>query len=386
MKAYIAKKENLVYTVVKDGISLRNFYVDAEEENISKIGKIVIGRVMKSVKGIGAYFVRYGDEKDGYLAFDQTKEVLNEGQEVLVQVIKDAYGTKGAKLTTYISLTGENLVLLTDTTKIIYSSKSNKESLKNKKHQLKKWLLSKAVENENEPEIGFILRTNADNVTEEILLNEAEKLYASYKKIIALKQFRSYGEVLMEPLTGYMKRIQDLKKNELEEIQVDDQIILEKLKASGVLSTIPTTYSEHSLYLKEDVPKILEKLTKRKVWLPSGASIVIDRTEAMYVIDINSNKNISNKKFEQQIVKINTEAAKEIMQQIRLRNLSGIILIDCIDMKEAEEREALLMTYKKLAKKDSIRTVVHGMTSLELVELTRKRLEPSLEDKLAKYC
>lgn len=346
-------------------------------KSASIVGNIYVGVVKKKIKGIGGYFVEFGEEKNGFLPIGKSNNQLSPGQSLVIQVEKDAYGSKGAKLSTKLSFNGEYAVLVTDSTDIHFSSKLPEDSRTKGLKSIFKQFQSE--------EYGFIVRTNAYDGVNEAIKEEVRELIKAFNHMVAIKEYRPNYALLHSANKGWIKYVQNMNKVDVESIIVeneeDQETINTYLREIGLHNSISVNLKA-DLFLVFDFEAKIQKALRRKVWLPSGASIIIDRTEAMYVIDVNSDKNISKRNNQRNLLKINKEAAKEIALQIRLRNLSGIILVDFIDL-EYEIDEAELVSYmEKRLKDDSIRTILHGLTKLGIMELTRKRMEPSLEDKL----
>lgn len=346
-------------------------------KSASIVGNIYIGVVKKKIKGIGGYFVDFGEEKNGFLPISKSNNQLSPGQSIIVQIDKDAYATKGAKLTTKLSFNGEYAVLVTDSCDIHFSSKLPEDA---RTKGLKSIFIDYKSDN-----YGFIVRTNAYDGSNDAIKDEVSELIESFNHMEAIKEYRPNYTLLHSANKGWIKYVQNMNKNDLESIVVendeDEVLINDYLNEIGLQNNITVT-KKTEVYISYDLEDKIKKALRRKVWLPSGASIVIDRTEAMYVVDVNSDKNISKRNNQRNLLKINKEAAKETARQIRLRNLSGIILIDFIDLAYPEDEQILLDYMSNRLQDDSIRSVVHGMTKLGIMELTRKRLEPSLEDKL----
>jgi len=346
----------------------------------SCVGNIYTGVVKNKIKGINGFFIEYGAERDGFLPIDQFNKQLSIGQSVIIQIEKDAYEQKGAKLTLNISFSGEYCVLVTDSATLHFSSKLPEDE---RTQDLKE--LFKRYKNDS---FGFIVRTNGYEGDDDLIEVEIQQLIDTYHRMTQISTFRLAKTCLFNNNDTWLKTVQNLNKSLLEKITVSSKElatqIIEYLHSIGLQNNI-TVNVDDTCYIKEDIPNRLKKACQRKIWLNSGASIVIDKTEAMYVIDVNSNKNISKRSHSKNIFKINQEAAKEIMYQIRLRNLSGIILIDFIDMESNEDKNRLLSLLEQQATFDPIKIVVHGMTRLGLVEMSRKRLEKPLTEKLGEY-
>ena len=203
----------------------------------------------------------------------------------------------------------------------------------------------------------------------------------------AVKDYRPNHALIHSANKGWIKYIQNTNKSNLDNIFVEseeDKLSMDDYLIEISLHNDITVNLKEDLFVSFDLENQLNKASRNKVWLPSGASIIIDRTEAMYVIDVNSDKNISKRNNQRNLLKINKEAAKEIAKQIRLRNLSGMILIDFIDLEYKDDETELLGYMERRLQEDPIRTIVHDITKLGIMELTRKRMESSLEDKLNK--
>lgn len=371
----IAKENENIYVCLFDSFHRMIECHPDRKSDESDVGKVYVGIISNVLKGIEAYFVDYGKEKDGYLSFEDVDSPLSPGQFVTVQVSKDAYDTKGAKLTTRISLAGEHLVLLTDSDRVMFSKKLPEDE---HTKELKQFLIKKAKG------YGLIVRTNAYQKDLTSIEQEFDLLLNRYQSIMNSKDFRKPRTLLFEGDSKWIQSVQNMNKEKIEGIEVDDPQVHQQLLAylgKNQLEHIPLQYhSKISLFQKYDFAKAFKQIGFRKVYLSSGASIIIDKTEAMYVIDVNSDKNQSSSK--KNILKINLEAAKQIAREIRLRNLSGIIIIDFIDLTTQKDKELLLSTMEKLFLEDPIQTVVHGMTRLGLIEITRKRIEPALDIQL----
>lgn len=373
----IANTDQFTYVILIDELGK---LVECHPYSIKKasiVGNIYVGVIKNKIKGIGGYFVDFGQEKNGFLPIGKSNNKLSPGQSVIIQVDKDAYGSKGAKLSTKLSFNGEYAVLVTDSTDIHFSSKLPEDARTKG--------LKSIFSNFKSDDYGFIVRTNAYEGSNEAIIEEIETLVEDYKHIEAVKDFRPNHSLLHSANKGWIKYVQNMNKSDVDTIVVENKDNEDEIKE--YLREI-SLHNDITVELKADLFKIfdleskLNKATRRKVWLPSGASLVIDRTEAMYVIDVNSDKNISKRNNQRNLLKINKEAAKEIAVQIRLRNLSGIILVDFIDLEYKDDEKELVSYMERRLADDSIRTILHGLTTLGIMELTRKRLEPSLEDKL----
>lgn len=363
----------------------------------SKIGAIYIGKVKNVVSNIDACFVEI---KDGELCFLPLKEaqtpfVLNriydgrikEGDELLVQITRDAQKTKQASVTAQVSLSNEYFAFSIGSTRVGYSSKINREN-KNRINTLleeQEYVCNGTlVQESNLPSIGLIVRTQANELENNQLLDAYTTIREAFIELLQTAKHRTCFSCLQEPKHSIDFILdQVVYPYEYDEIITDDAAIFNQLQAYCQLH-IPNK----ALRLYEDKALPLEKLysisTKldtalnTRVWLKSGGYLVIEPTEALTVIDVNSGKYDAKKGNLETTIRINQEAAKEIALQLRLRNLSGIIVVDFINMNSVEANEGLLDLLRRLVQKDKTKTQVIDMTALGLVEITRKKVRKPL--------
>ena len=336
-------------------------------DNFRLVGNIYRGKVMSILPGIQAAFIDIGLEKGAFLHasdvdptllldMDQNpfmggnarrkrivripiEKVLSVGQQILVQVTKEPIGTKGPKVTTQISLAGRFLVLVPDTDFIGVSKRSHDLAKRNRLKKLISQLKPKGV--------GFIVRTIGLQVSEPEFINEIHMLLDGWKKT-QHEALEGKGPKLVFCEMGITTRvIRDLFSDEVKEVYVDNEEdyreILSYLNAlSPDLTRRVVLYKEKTpLFDKFDIEKDLERLLKRKVWLRSGGYILIDRTEALVAIDVNTGRNVGKTNLEETIYKTNYEAAGEIGRQLRLRDIGGLIVVDFIDMRSADNRRKI---------------------------------------------
>lgn len=370
------------------------------DENISdaKIGDIFVAKVKNVARQINAAFIDYAPDKKGYLPIhtDYAPVLTNRrydgrilaGDEILVQLEKEAVRTKDAVFTTNLSLAGRYSVVSYGNT---YKGVSRK-CIKAEKEQLRAAI-------PGETDYGVVIRTNAVSLLHtldtkedddtDVLQPVRDEISCLNGKMSALLQNgphrTCYSQIWKAP-SPYLTHMRD-EGILYQQIVTDDPQICDEIKEFAELY-MPEQLTRISLYQNDDYPLYklyrvetqLEELLGRKVWLKSGAYLVIEKTEAMYVIDVNSGKNISKKDADEYIYQINLEAAREIMRQIRLRNLTGMILVDFINMEDRQKEEALLQELRVHARKDRIQTDVIDMTVLGLVEITRKKTLKSLAE------
>lgn len=366
---------------------------DIEEER-SLIGNIYVGKVKNIVKNIDAAFVEI---KKGLLCFLPLSEAENAiftnhkeasklvvGDELLVQVLKDGVKTKAPVVSTNLNFTGRYFVFTTKRKDEL--GISNKLNAEDRKH------LQEYVQKKEEEPFGIIIRTNAKNASEEELDNEYGYLKEVYRNVVNYGIHKTAFSLLMEDEAPYIKQLRNIRQDELEEIVTDDKNIYEqafeflKSHQPGDLDKLrfyeDASYSLWKLYGLET---ILDDATRTRVWLKSGGYLVIEPTEALTVIDVNTGKYDGNKNADATFVKINQEAAIEAAKQLRLRNISGIIIIDFIDMKREADKLDVLSALNNELKKDPIKATLVDMTKLNLAEVTRKKVKKSLREQLGNY-
>lgn len=391
----------LVFTHYKD--NLMGLIIDEKEQLLevhpftsnksTNVGDIYVGKVMSVKPNIQSAFVDIGEEDNVFVSLananqvfyakrhGKTKPVVQD-DEILVQIEKDAHKTKLAKAVTDFCLTGKYVVLTTDKPAIFVSSKIIDTDVRNTLKAMAKPFLTK--------QYGFIMRTNCMDVEETLILEDIKRLTEHYEHIIAILPYRSAKQRLVTHDEPFLSLIRDFNTTDVDALLFDDKAyyttavdyltehhetaILDKLSLSDS-NTIP--YSSQL-----NLNKKIEQLLSKKVWLKSGASLIIEPTEALVSIDVNTEKSNRKTNSEETVFQTNLEAASEIMRQIRARNLSGIIIIDFIDMKKESHKQALMVHLRKHAKLDSLKTVIVDMTPLGLVEITRKKVKPTLNEQL----
>ena len=353
-----------------------------------RVGNIYIGKVMQIVPNINAAFVAIKPGLNGYYSLDTNRlhlhtnrppdERLACGDEILVQVSKENLKTKAWTLSSDISLTGDFVVLFYGSDQVRVSAKITGENCRDR--------LKALIEGSQQkmPSYGVTLRTASAEASETAILAELERLNTELDILMKIYRSRTCYSLIYEADPEYMKM---LKRYHHSDFKLTTDILPVYERA---VSSVPQEAEKVRFYDDPSWPLIklyniesqLEKATAKKVWLKSGAFLVIEQTEAMTVIDVNTGKNISRKTAEKQFLDVNIEAAKEICRQIRLRNLSGIIIIDFINMRESEHISQLMLTLRELAAKDPVQLTVVDRTKLQLVEMTRKKIHRSLAQQL----
>lgn len=355
----------------------------------SILGNIYIGKVKNIQKNIQAAFIEiengimcyYSMAEKASPCFVNVKKnnVLKIGDEMIVQVSKEGIKSKLPYVSSNLNFTGRYLVLTSERKELGFSGKLKKEE----KKQIREILKDKIPEN-----VGIIVRTNCRDAQEEEILHELEELMKRYDAVLQKGKSRVCFSVLEKSMPEYVQILQNLYSQDLEEIVTDKQELYEcavqYLKGYKQQEKIVRYYEDKllPLYKLYNLQKAFEQAQNERVWLKSGGFLVIQQTEAFVCIDVNTGKCTSKKDMQETFRKINLEAAKEIAWQLRLRNLSGIILIDFINLERAEDKEELMQTLQKYLWQDSIKGTVVDMTELNIVEVTRKKVRKSLAEEL----
>ena len=355
----------------------------------SILGNIYIGKVKNIQKNIQAAFIEiengimcyYSMAEKASPCFVNVKKnnVLKIGDEMIVQVSKEGIKSKLPYVSSNLNFTGRYLVLTSERKELGFSGKLKKEE----KKQIREILKDKIPEN-----VGIIVRTNCRDAQEEEILHELEELMKRYEAVLQKGKSRVCFSVLEKSMPEYVQILQNLYSQDLEEIVTDKQELYEcavqYLKGYKQQEKIVRYYEDKllPLYKLYNLQKAFEQAQNERVWLKSGGFLVIQQTEAFVCIDVNTGKCTSKKDMQETFRKINLEAAKEIAWQLRLRNLSGIILIDFINLERAEDKEELMQTLQKYLWQDSIKGTVVDMTELNIVEVTRKKVRKSLAEEL----
>ncbi len=359
------------------------------EEDRSILGNIYIGKVKNIVKNLNSAFVDYGEHQTGYysltdnpvsLLTDGTVRPLKGGDEIVVQVAKDAVRTKDPVLTGNLNFTGKYAVLTVQKSQIGFSGKISDQEWKSQ--------IKPQIEHLTEGKVGVIVRTNAYR-EDQALLQEIRYLLGICESILEKSRYRTCYSLLYEAEPEYLNVIRSCPKGTLEEIVTDEEAVFETVSQYLKLydsegSIRLRRYSDRMISLSKlySLETILEEACQKRVWLKSGGYLIIEPTEAMVVIDVNTGKYSGKKNLQDTIRLTNLEAAEEICHQIRLRNLAGIIMIDFIDMKSDTDKEMLLSALRKHASKDPVKVHVVDMTQLNLVEMTRKKGKKPLWEQL----
>ncbi len=338
------------------------------EDNV--LGNVYSGYVKDVVKNINGAFVYFDNNKVGFLSLKGFEESVKQGDKVLVQVAGDKIKSKDYSLTTAINLNSECLVLTAKNTDISISKKIKDTTVRKNLKDLLAPLKNH--------EYGFIIRTNAVSFSNENILKQAYELIKKWTDIKKKFDYSISKSILLKK-NQYFETINDLKKNGVLEIITDNLSVYEKLNEKNISCTY-NSIDKISLCNKYSLETNLNKLISKKVWLKSGAYLVIEPTEALTVIDVNTGKADLKTNRESTFKKINLEAAKEAASQIKLRNISGIIIVDFINMKNSEDYDILNKYMSDCLLNDFSVSSVVDITKLGLMEITRKKKEKSLNE------
>ena len=367
--------------------------------SLGLVGNIYLGRVCRVLPGMQSAFVEIGLNRAAFLHIADIwtpreegnggkliEKTLSEGQSLLVQVIKDPLGSKGARLSTQVSIAGRLLVYLPQESHIGISQRIGDEG---EREILRSRLQQLLPEEENG---GFIIRTVAETATENELSDDINYLSKLWNDIREAARTAPPQALLYQDLTLAMRVLRDVVTVNTERILVDSRETFQKLQEFAGLYTrhalplIEHYNGERPLFDLYGVEDEIQKSLSKRVDLKSGGYLIIDQTEALTTVDVNTGGFVSGRTFDDTIFRTNLEAALAIARQLRLRNLGGIIIVDFIDMDSEEHRHAVLAEFKKALARDRTRMTVNGFTALGLVVMTRKRTRESLAHVLCEAC
>lgn len=358
------------------------------------VGSIYLGRVVNVLPGMQAAFVDLGLERNALLHADDIhlpwldagkpsiRDLVKEGQELLVQVMKDGIGAKGSRITTKISLPGRFLVLMPNQNNLFVSRRIRDEEARERLKEM-----ARQIKKDDE---GLIVRTVAQEASLSELMadyRELEDLWLSIRE--KAKQVRSPA-LLHQDVQLLPSLLRDLVSSQVDRILVNSPQLKEEVKS---IIGVWAPHMEERVILKEadlfelfNVPAQLSRALGRKVWLSCGGYIVIDGAEALTVIDVNTGRFTGRTNLAETVLEVNLEAAAEIGRQLRLRNIGGMIVVDFVDMPEEKDWELVLQELEQQAQKDRVRTQILGLTKLGLVEINRKKTNKSLASQWLSHC
>ena len=399
-----------------EGGQVVEFYVERKLD-VSLVGNIYKGKVVKILPGMQSAFVDIGLEKaaflyvtdihagmEEYAPFLEEEEknnsieliskrgrpdltiedLIQEGQEILVQVSKDPIGSKGARVTSYVTIPGRYLVLMPNVEHIGISRRISDEVERIRLRTIVEYIKPKSY--------GLIIRTASEGSTEADLKKDLEFLLILWETIQRKKDKVSAPSLLYSDLDLAFRSVRDLMIQDVKRLVIDSEEEYERIKDfvrtyfEKLLGKIELYEGIEPIFDAFGIELDISRALGRKVWLKSGGYIVIDQTEAMTVIDVNTGKFVGKEELEDTILKTNLEALKEIAYQIRLRNLGGIIIVDFIDMEKYENREKVFNAFVDAMKKDRAKNTISTISELGLIQMTRKRVRESLGRTLCESC
>ena len=388
--------------VVENGVLQEVFLERASRRGL--ISNIYKGRVSRVLPGMQAAFIEIGLERTAFLhasdIFDarhadtgiepprteSIRALVAEGNEILVQVVKDPLGTKGARLTTYITLPSRYLVYMPQSHGVGVSARIEDEA---ERERLRGAVMSGVESGEN---AGYIVRTAAEDAPAEALLADMQYLRKMWRFVREKGLRTEPGNLVHGDLPLHLRILRDLLRPDV------DRVLTDQVSAYREMQEFATTFMPDSLSRLElygearplfelhHVEEEIQKALDRKVSLKSGGYVIIDQTEAMTTVDVNTGAFVGHRNLEETIFRTNLEAAVTIARQLRLRNLGGIIIIDFIDMEEPEHRRQVIQALERALSDDHVKTNISSVSPLGLVEMTRKRTRESLEHLLCQPC
>ncbi|WP_045857263.1 ribonuclease G [Teredinibacter purpureus] len=392
--------------LVENGVLQEVFVERARTKGF--VGNIYKGKVVRVLPGMQAAFVDIGQAKAGFIhvsdipalnengieergnAEADIRDHLREGQDLLVQVAKDPISTKGARLTSQLSVSARYLVYMPNSDHIGVSNRIEDET----ERERLKGLVGKLAEEYSDqyPGGGFIIRTVAEGASEEDLRADIPFIFRLWHDLADRIKNAAAPDIIYEDLPLYMRTIRDLMRSNIEKIRIDSRESFAKMEkfaehyAPEIGGRIEHYPGERPLFDLYGVEEEIQRALDNRVVLKSGGYLIVEQTEAMSTIDVNTGAFVGHRNLEETIFKTNLEAAAAIARQLRLRNLGGIIIIDFIDMKDVEHQRQVLRTLEKALEKDRAKTSITGVSELGLVEMTRKRTRESLGQVLCEAC
>lgn len=407
--------------LVENGVVVELYVNRGSEQEL--MGNIYLGRVVRVLPGMQAAFVDIGTDKPAFLYvtdvyndarhweqvmvqegeeennekserpvrmrdlknFDINIEgLLQEGQEIMVQVSKEPIGTKGARLTSYITLAGRHLVFMPTVDHIGISRKIDDEK--------ERMRLREIIQELRQPGEGFIVRTVSERAPKEKLKSEMEFLDRLWNTIQRRREAASAPSLVHKELSITLRAVRDLFTKEIDRLVIDSreeyQSVMEFIEnfVPALRYSVELYEGREPLFDSYGIEMELSRALEKKIWLKSGGYVVIESTEALATIDVNTGSYVGKRNLEETIVKTNLEAVKEIAYQIRLRNIGGLIVIDFIDMERESDRERVFMALREALEKDRAQTTVLKMSELGLIEMSRKRTRENINLLLTEPC
>jgi ribonuclease E len=400
----VQRTEKATQMAVLEGRALIEHYVSRPSDDIGQIhGNVYLGKVQNVLPGMEAAFVDIGTPKNavlyrGDVQYDKEdiesgggqppriEQVLKAKQTILCQVTKNPIGAKGARLTQEISLPGRFVVLIPNSATYGISKRLADDERKR---------LRQVLDRVKPAQHGVIVRTAAEGVTSEEIENDVRRLLSQWQQIESLAKRSKAPALLYREPDMAVRVIREEFNNDYRGVVINDPGLYEEVRGyvasiSPELADRVELYDESSedlpLFEKFHVHEQIHKALDRKVWLPSGGSLIIERTEALTVVDVNTGKNVGTSNLEETVFRNNLEAAEEIARQLRLRDIGGIIVVDFIDMEVRSNRDEVIRVFRDTLARDKTRTQVFEISELGLCEMTRKRIGEGLLESFAERC
>jgi ribonuclease E len=393
----------MAQVAVLEGRSLMEHYVSRPADDVSQIhGNIYVGRVQNVLPGMEAAFVDIATPKNavlyrGDVQFDaedieehsdsrRIEDILRPRQLIICQVTKNPIGAKGARLTQEVSLPGRFVVLIPNSRTFGISKRLPDDTRKR---------LRAILDRVKPAEHGLIVRTAAEHATEEELRADMQLLLAQWDDIATRAGKIKQPTLLHREPELAVRRIREEFNTDYRGVIIDDRELYQQVRDYvGAFNPELGDRVEYydpvaeglSLFERQHVHEQVHKALDRKIWLPSGGSLIIEHTEALTVIDVNTGKNVGRSSLEETVFHNNLEAAQEVAKQVRLRDIGGIIVIDFIDMERKDNRQAVIDAFRAALARDKTRTQVFDITELGLVEMTRKRIGEGLLTEFSDIC
>ncbi len=395
----VSVRDQVTQIAVLEGRTLIEHYVSRPSDDVSQIhGNIYLGKVQNVLPGMEAAFVDITTPKNAVLyrgdvsapgsdnRSRKIEQLLRPKEHILCQVTKNPIAHKGARLTQEVSLPGRFVVLVPNSTTYGISKRLPERERKR---------LRKILDRVKPEGAGIIVRTAAENITEEEIVADVRRLAEQWEAIDKLAKQNNTPTLLYREPEMAVRVIREEFNKDYRGIVIDDKALYEDVK--GYVSSITPALADRvqyydrdaenmSLFERHHVTEQLRKAVDQKVWLPSGGSLIIEQTEALTVIDVNTGKNVGKSSLEETVYRNNLEAAREIARQLRLRDIGGIIVIDYVDMEIKKNRDEVVRVFREALAQDKTRTQVFDISDLGLVEMTRKRIGEGLVESLSKTC
>ncbi len=375
---------------------LVELYIE-REDNKRTVGNIYKGKITNVLPGMQAAFVDIGFEKNAFLFVKDAippdtkdgkdlsiKDVVKNGQDIIVQIVKEPMGTKGARVTTHLTLPGRYLVLMPYVDYIGISRRISNETERERLHKL--------IEEIKPNNMGVIIRTAGQSKDEKDLKEDLKFLLKLWNKIDKEKNLGFAPKTIFKDVDLLNKTIRDMFTKDIDRLIINDREkynnVLELLEflAPHLKDRVEPFGKDQDIFSFYKIEAMIKNALSKKIWLKSGGYIVIDQTEALTSIDVNTGKYVGTIDLEDTVLKTNLEAAKEIAKQLRLRDIGGIIIIDFIDMTTENGEKDVIQLFEEELSKDKTKTNVLGMTQLGLLEMTRKKVKERVNSILEKKC